>query len=63
MEQIIGSNQNPTTFGVNKNKLSQKSILRYVELMARMKPDELLEAFKNNAYFPIDECIKICEEQ
>ena len=30
--------------------------------MARMKPDELLEAFKINSYFPIDECLKICEK-
>ncbi len=30
--------------------------------MSKWKSDLLLDAFKNNAYFPIDECIKICEE-
>ena len=44
-----------------KNKLSEESILRFVELMAKHKPDSLIDAFKKNPNFSIEESLKICE--
>jgi hypothetical protein len=37
-----------------KNKLSEQSILRFVELMAKYKPDNLIDAFKKNPNFSIE---------
>jgi hypothetical protein len=37
-----------------KNKLSEESILRFVELMAKHKPDNLIDAFKKNPNFSIE---------
>ncbi|MCB0371255.1 MAG: hypothetical protein KDD45_18020 [Bdellovibrionales bacterium] len=45
-----------------KNKLSEQSILRFVELMAKHKPDHLIDAFKKNPNFSIEESLKICEQ-
>lgn len=45
-----------------KNKLSERSILRFVELMAKHKPDNLIDAFKKNPNFSIEESLKICEQ-
>ena len=45
-----------------KMKLSEESILRFVELMAKNKPDFLIDAFKKNSRFSIQESLKICEQ-
>ncbi len=37
-----------------KLKLSEESILRFVELMAKYKPDNLIDAFKKNSRFSIE---------
>jgi len=37
-----------------KMKLSENSILRFVELMAKHKPDQLIDAFKKNPLFSIE---------
>ena len=44
-----------------KSKLSEQSILRFVELMAKQKPDNLIDAFKKNPNFSIEQSLKICE--
>jgi hypothetical protein len=36
-----------------KKKLSERAILRFVELMAKHKPDQLIEVFKKNNNFSI----------
>ena len=43
-----------------KMKLSENSILRFVDLMAKNKPEQLLEALKKNSRFPIEDSLKIC---
>ena len=45
-----------------KMKLSENSILRFVDLMAKNKPEQLLEALKKNSRFPIEDSLKICEK-
>lgn len=44
-----------------KLKLSEESILRFVELMAKHKPDQLMDALKKNSRFSIEDSLKICE--
>jgi hypothetical protein len=43
-----------------KLKLSEESILRFVELMAKHKPDQLMDALKKNSRFSIEDSLKIC---
>lgn len=45
-----------------KLKLSEESVLRFVELMAKHKPDHLIDAFKKNSQFSIEDSLKICEK-
>lgn len=45
-----------------KLKLSEESVLRFVELMAKHKPDLLIDAFKKNSQFSIEDSLKICEK-
>jgi Mg/Co/Ni transporter MgtE len=45
-----------------KQKLSERSVLRFVELMAQHKPDQLMESLKKNSRFSIEESLKICEK-
>jgi hypothetical protein len=34
--------------------------LKFVELMAKKQPDSLIDAFKKNPNFSIEESLKIC---
>ena len=43
-----------------KEKLSDRSIARYVELMAQKQPSALLDAFKRNPRFTTEETLRIC---
>ncbi len=45
-----------------KNKLSERSILRFVELMSKAKPNDLLSAFKKNPNFSTEEALEICKD-
>lgn len=45
-----------------KEKLSDQSIARYVELMARQKKEQLIDSFKKNPRFTTEETLKICEK-
>ena len=43
-----------------KLKLSHNSILQFVKLMAKYKPDSLIEVFKKNQNFATEETLKVC---
>lgn len=45
-----------------KDKLSDRSISRYVEIMAKTKRNNLIDAFKKNPRFTTEETLRICEE-
>lgn len=57
--QNIITNENLTQM---KDRLTDRSISRYVELMAKHDREHLIDAFKKNPRFTTDDTLRICEE-
>lgn len=40
--------------------MSERGLIKYVERMCQLRPEELLESLRNNNQFPVEDCLKIC---